>query len=362
MRRLPNDVLKGAFACLLPIFIVGWGFSPHRHIHAKAWVQLPRDLQNAWGGDPTLLVRHATSADSRKHTDSLEAPRHFLDLDDVLDAWPGDSSSNELIGMSWKEYETIVASGDSTLDPHRFGVLPWQLFWTYNKLVGLMAGSDSTPPDLDNVLRTAADLGHYLADAHVPLHSTGNYDGQRTNQQGIHALWETHNVENLMASHTCELTEARPDYEPLWDPWDILTESHSHVPELLVTEATWRRLVETRGWALRRRGRTLSMLPSPEALARWDSLTGHNTWPRFCEASHVIASAWVSAWHDAGTPNLRQAHQDVREPSVLYLLKTWFHERFCPHSFVGSLSRRVPRRLGPRRQARADAKRASSGP
>jgi hypothetical protein len=146
MRRLPNDVLKGAFACLLPIFIVGWGFSPHRHIHAKAWVQLPPDLQNAWGSDPTLLVRHATSADSRKHTDSLEAPRHFLDLDDVLDAWPGDSSSNELIGMSWQEYKAIVASGDSTIDPHRFGVLPWQLFWTYNKLVSLMAGSDSTPP------------------------------------------------------------------------------------------------------------------------------------------------------------------------------------------------------------------------
>ena len=53
-----------------------------------------------------------------------------------------------------------------------------------------------------------ADLGHYLADAHVPLH-TGNYSSQRTNQTGIHALWETHNVEHLMV-HTLGLSENSP--------------------------------------------------------------------------------------------------------------------------------------------------------
>ena len=109
----------------------------------------------------------------------------------------------------------MLTSIDSTLDVRRFGVLPWQLHWTYRKLVTLMAPTDSTPVALDNVLRTAADLGHYLADAHVPLHTTGNYNGQRTNQTSIHALWETYNVEQLMASHTCDLPEALPDYDPL---------------------------------------------------------------------------------------------------------------------------------------------------
>ena len=277
MNRRPHDLLTGAVVCFLSVLMSGWGFSPHRHIHAKAWAQLPPDLQDAWGGDPTLLVRHATSADARKHTDSLEAPRHYLDFDDVLEAWPSASNADELIGMKWKDYETLVTSCDSTLDPRSFGVLPWQLFWTYRKLVGSMAATDSTPADVKNVLRIAADLGHYLADAHVPLHTTGNYDGQRTNQKGIHALWETHNVEHLMASHACDLSEAQPDYDPLWDPWAILTKSHQDVPLVLAAESEWRQLTQTHGWALRRRGRTLSMLPSPEALSCWDSLTGHRT-------------------------------------------------------------------------------------
>ena len=347
MNRRPHELLAGAIVCVLAALLMGWGFSPHRHIHAKAWVQLPPDLQSAWGGDPTVLVRHATSADARKHTDTLEPPRHYLDLDDVLDALPELSSSTELEGMGWQDYRIMVTSIDSTLDPRRFGVLPWQLFWTYRKLVALMAPTDSTPVALDDVLRTAADLGHYLADAHVPLHTTGNYNGQRTNQTGIHALWETHNVEHLLASNTCDLTEALPDYGPLWTPWDILHKSHEDVRLVLAAEAEWRRLTQVRGWALRRRGRTLAMLPSPEALNCWDSLTGHRTWPRFCETSHLVASAWVSAWHDAGTPSLRQAGPP-REPGMLYLLKTWIHERFRAHSFVGPLSWRVPCRLEPR--------------
>ena len=48
----------------------------------------PRTFKNAWGGDPTVLVRHATSADARKHTDTLEPSRHYLDLDDVLRRGP----------------------------------------------------------------------------------------------------------------------------------------------------------------------------------------------------------------------------------------------------------------------------------
>ena len=39
--------------------------------------------------------------------------------------------------MSWQDYCTMVTSIDSTLDPRRFGVLPWQLFWTYREACGL---------------------------------------------------------------------------------------------------------------------------------------------------------------------------------------------------------------------------------
>jgi hypothetical protein len=40
-------------------------------------------------------------------------------------------------------------------------------------------------------------LGHYIGDAHVPLHTTSNYNGQKTNQHGIHGLWESRIPEQL---------------------------------------------------------------------------------------------------------------------------------------------------------------------
>ena len=36
----------------------------------------------------------------------------------------------------------------------------------------------------------SAIIGHYVADAHVPLHAVLNYNGQLTGQTGIHNRWE----------------------------------------------------------------------------------------------------------------------------------------------------------------------------
>ena len=42
-----------------------------------------------------------------------------------------------------------------------------------------------------DVVKYAADLGHSVADACVPLHTTYNYNSQYTNQDGIHSLLES---------------------------------------------------------------------------------------------------------------------------------------------------------------------------
>ena len=38
------------------------------------------------------------------------------------------------------------------------------------------------------ILKLSAELGHYGSDAHVPLHTTGNYNGQRTGQPDLSKL------------------------------------------------------------------------------------------------------------------------------------------------------------------------------
>lgn len=289
-----------SISTLLAALTISWGFAPHRTLHAKAWSYLPPTLRVAWGMDPLPLIRGATSADSRKHSDSLESVRHYLDMDDLP------LSADALHGTTWKEASSMLETEKGSAS--QFGTLPWELERTYWRLVHAWAPSDSSPPRPSHVMRAAADLGHYLADAHVPLHTTGNYDGQRTNQRGIHALWETHAVEWMMGKSAprhcgmCGLDSLT--FDPIWTPWEILAESHALAPDVFRAEKTWRELCRDRGYGFRRRGRTLQLLPTPEALALWDSLTHHHTWPRYCIAAQRIAAAWHAAWIDANRPML----------------------------------------------------------
>ena len=193
-RALPSDPVCRVFAVVgITLGMSSWGFVPHRHLHAKAWASLPLELRLALGNDPTPLVARATDADSRKHTDSLEAARHYFDLDDAH------AEGLELWGKPWSDAQQLLRQADSSASVRRLGMLAWQLEWSYWRLVRAWAPSDSSDPDLNEIVRAAADLGHYLGDAHVPLHTSGNYDGQRTGQRGIHALWETHAVEWLLS-------------------------------------------------------------------------------------------------------------------------------------------------------------------
>lgn len=326
-----SDLLLRFAGLLLLTVLWGWGFSPHRHLHALAWTNLPQDMKDAWGGSPEGLVRWATQADARKHLDSLEAARHYLDLDD-LDSLFKSHGKPKVWGMSWETYKQSLFEFDSLSPPRNYGVLPWQLEWSYRRLVKTMAPNDSTPCELDKVIRAAADLGHYLADAHVPLHTSGNYDGQRSDQRGIHALWETQAVEAQLHTHTCPCLSLGPSatsenmaYDPVWTPWDILDDSHALVEDVFLAEREWQHLVAKNGWSMRTRGRTLAMLPSMEALAVWDSLTNGHTWPRFCATADHIAKAWHAAWVEAGQPHMDATKEQSPSlpPWLLYLHRRW---------------------------------------
>src|SRR5690625_6385588 len=53
----------------------------------------------------------------------------------------------------------------------------------------------------ERIIRLCADIGNYVADAHVPLHTTVNYNGQLTGQTGLHAFWESRIPELFAQDH-----------------------------------------------------------------------------------------------------------------------------------------------------------------
>ena len=163
------------FVALLPIgLIYSWGEKGHTVINKKAVELLPKEMDSfkVW---KDYLAQHASDADIRRKTDKAEAPRHFIDIDFYKEFLEGKMIENE--------DQLISEYGDSTVMAK--GILPWTTQKTLNNLTEAFKEKNR-----DKILIYAADLGHYVADGHQPMHTTVNYDGQFTGQKGVHFRYE----------------------------------------------------------------------------------------------------------------------------------------------------------------------------
>ncbi len=188
----------------LLLSLCSWGFTAHRDIHSAAITGLPNEVWAFFKKNEKRIIELSVAADRRKHTDSTEAIKHYLDVDLIKDS----------------------------LENH--GELHNAICDKYNHLSYLFYNIDSV--DHDYIIRVSSDLWHYISDAHVPLHTTSNYNGQKTGQIGIHALWETHVYELTKGSRVHREVKAR--YIGDIDEYakQIINQSHEIVPIVLEKE------------------------------------------------------------------------------------------------------------------------------
>ncbi len=264
------------------------------------------------------MVR-AVDADKRKHGVKEEAARHYIDIDHYS------------VGISpcgW--HEACIRYSEDTLRSR--GILPWHIERVYNQLVVEMSNcgvSDSSEASLYRVLRLLADLGHYIGDAHVPLHTTSNYNGQFTDQIGIHALWETHVYETTRPYWTAQRIEAVyiPDIRD-W-VWSRIMSSNANVKEVLHMEKAVRERVGAPDvWGYRTRGRTLSLIPTPGFCEEYNDSLGGMVEKRFYLAAEGIASVWYSAWVDAGAPDLENDLNKTKKRNLMNELSHFLRALF----------------------------------
>ena len=90
--------------------------------------------------------------------------------------------------------------------------------------------------NVDSILYYSADLGHYIQDAHVPLHTTLNYDGQLTGQHGLHSLWESKLPEQNLKGYSLKHKEAKYLAYPEHEIWEVIRASHRDLPNMLALE------------------------------------------------------------------------------------------------------------------------------
>ena len=138
--------------------------------------------------------------------DRLLTPQngHYIDID-RYGKYPFDA-----LPRKWND-ALEKFSGD-TLQAH--GIVPW---WVQTMLYRLTDAFKEK--DQAKILKLSAEIGHYIADAHVPLHANSNHNGQYTNQQGIHGFWESR-VPELLADKEWDFFIGKADY--IKDPGNFI--------------------------------------------------------------------------------------------------------------------------------------------
>jgi hypothetical protein len=185
-------VLAVTLLLAVPVPSFAWGFEAHRFIADQMIALLPAEIRPLFEQRRATLVERAVDPDLWRNIFPEEDPNHFVDLD-----YYGKPPFTELP----REYDRAVARwGRETV--HEQGLSPWRTAEIFGKLQREFEGlkRENAPTYLqDNIVFYAAVMAHYISDAHVPLHAVVNYDGQVTNQRGVHGRWESDLFERTRA-------------------------------------------------------------------------------------------------------------------------------------------------------------------
>jgi len=275
-----------------------WGFYGHKRINRMACYTLPPEMFPFFKRHIDFISDHAVDPHGALCGVEGEAERHFIDIDHY-----GRGGADPFAVMPRKWADAVAKYTEDTLKA--YGIVPWHIQVMHARLVSAFQRGD-----VDRILRNAADLGHYVADAHVPLHTTENYNGQLTNQHGIHAFWESRIPE--LSAEGYDHFGGRASYidRPLDAAWSAVYDSHMLLDSVLGIE---RRLSlsfpEDRKYSFEDRGRGGMRLYSREyARAYEDAMLGMVE-QRMNASIITLGSFWYTAWVDAGMPDLDRIEQ-----------------------------------------------------
>lgn len=281
-----------------------WGFFAHKKINYYAVFLLPPEMLVLYKPHIDFLSEHATDPDKRRYAVAAEGPRHYIDIDHY-GAYPYDS-----LPRRWPD--AVNKYTEDSLIKH--GIVPWWLQTMLYRLTDAFKQKDQAL-----ILKLSAELGHYMADLHVPLHASSNHNGQLTGQQGIHGFWESRIPELLADTH-----------------WDFFIGKAAYISD--PQAFTWKRLLESAAAAdtvLRFEKQLSEHFPSDQkyayeernglivrqysaAFARaYDAMLKGMVERRMQQSIYATACFWYTAWVNAGQPDLSKLTNQSFSPKDL---------------------------------------------
>ena len=253
---------------------------------------LPPEMISFYKKNIDYLTTHAVDPDRRRYSNPDEAPRHYIDIDHY-GQHPFDS-----VPQHWKD--AVKKFTEDTLKA--YGIVPWYVETMMYRLTQAFKEENA-----DRVLYLSANIGHYIEDAHVPLHTTENYNGQLTNQVGIHGFWESRLPELL--SDNWDFFVGRAQYVDKVNDriWQIVKESYTAKDSVLKFEAELsKQFSPDKKYSFEKKGNAMVKVYSADYSEAYDKMLDGMVQRRMRQSIFDVGSFWYTAWVNAGSPDLNR--------------------------------------------------------
>ena len=211
MKRAAKFLLLSFAFIVLHFNAFCWGFYGHQKINYYAVFLLPPEMMVLYKPNINFISEHSTDPDKRRYAVPDEGPKHYIDIDHY-GTYPFDS-----LPRKWKD--AVAKFGEDKVRAN--GIVPWHVPVMLYRLTDAFKEKN-----FSKIMKYSAEIGHYIADAHVPLHASSNHNGQLTNQKGIHGFWESR-VPELLAEKEFNFFIGKSLYikNPEEYMWDRVLES-----------------------------------------------------------------------------------------------------------------------------------------
>ncbi len=277
-----------------------WGWDAHRYINEHAVDYLPAEM-SFFQENRSYIREHAVDSD----TDPLPGFYHYIDIDYYPEFFDGTLPHNKDSLIALYDFDTVES----------YGTAPWIIEKWTDSLTTLM-----TANQWDDVWQIAAELGHYVADTHQPLHLTLNYNGQLTGNNGIHSRYET----SMINSHLSELP--LPTKSSVYWP-NVIDSVFLYIDEIYPSVDSINVADDLASAQDPNHGSTYYNI-------LWQELEPLTT-TSIHEAIIDLASLWRTAWENAGSPLPQTVGNELNEYNPeTYILANAYPNPFNPSTNI----------------------------
>lgn len=267
-------VLVGALVALPLASTFGWGENAERLVTNKAVDTLPSEMGTFFEANRRYLVQHVTDAGELDAKIAADEHKSYIELDHY-GPFPFSALPRQY-NLAVKKY------GRRTLD--KYGLLPWQIGLYSKKLTDAFHSQDWAEAKV-----SAAALAHYVAAAHDPFNTTMDSDGKLSNQPGVRARFDSGLVDRYQLFFFIKPNESAFISDPTDHAFEMAMSAHTWLENILLADR--RAHLETNAY-------------NDAYYDHFYAQAGAVLVRQLSDAATDIGSYWMTAWINAGRPQL----------------------------------------------------------